>query len=144
MKAVLRPPQGDAEWTAYHDIRRHVLFELRGCGLEYDANHPDEHRPGHYPLVLWAGEIAVGVLRVDVEEDVAIFRRVAVRAELQRQGYGRQLLQLAERFAKQHACSRLESHVDPHAVEFYEHCGFEHLADPERSDAPVLMGKPLR
>jgi GNAT superfamily N-acetyltransferase len=143
MKATLRPPQDDSEWATYHDIRRHVLFELRGRGLSYDASHPDEHRAGHHPLVLWAGDAAVGVLRVDITGTVAVFRRVAVRPEVQRRGYGQQLLRLAEQFAKTHGCTRIESHVDPDAVAFYERCGFAHLTDPHGPGTIPLMGKAI-
>jgi len=143
MKETLDSPRNDVEWTTYHDIRRHVLFELRGRGASYDVDHPDERRPAHYPLMLWSGKLAVGVIRIDVEERVAIFRRVAIRPEVQRQGYGRKLLLLAEQFAKRHACTRIESHVDPGAVTFYERCGYERLADPPPSGDAVLMGKPI-
>ena len=124
MTEELRAPVSDGDWTAYHEIRRHVLFELRGHGASYDASHPDEHRPGHHPLILWAGDDPVGVIRVDVHARVATFRRVAIRADLQRQGYGRRLLELAEGFARAHGCARVESHADPGAIGFYVRCGY--------------------
>jgi len=144
MKPVLRTPENPREWQAYHDIRRHVLFELRGLGATYDPKHPDEYRSGHFPLVLWTGDDAVAVVRVDVVNEVAIFRRVAVRPDFQRRGLGRQLLQQAEQFAQHQGCTRIESHVDPDAVVFYERCGFECLAQSKRSVASILMGKLIR
>jgi GNAT superfamily N-acetyltransferase len=133
MTVELRAPASETDWTAYHTIRRHVLFELRGNEAAYDANHPDEHLPGHYPFVLWDAGVAVGVIRIDVEDAVAIFRRVAIREDLQRRGYGRQLLQAAERFAAEYGCIRVVSHVDQGAVAFYERCGF-------RRDGPPGVG----
>jgi len=121
---ALRLPANQAEWNAYHAIRRRVLFEVRGLGATYDPNHPDEHAPGHNPLMFWDGATAVGVIRVDVAGDVAVFRRVAVREDLQRRGYGRRLLRAAEQFARAQGCSRVDSHVDPGAIGFYERCGF--------------------
>ena len=144
MTTVLRAPQNPREWQAYHDIRRHVLFELRGLGSTYDPNHPDESRSGHFPLVLWASDAPVAVVRVDVENEVAVFRRVAVRADVQRRGFGRQLLEQAQLFAQHQGCTRIESHVDPDAVVFYERCGFERLAQSKRSAASILMGKLIR
>ena len=144
MKTILRPPENPLEWQAYHDIRRHVLFELRGLGPTYDPNHPDEYRSGHFPLVLWASDAAVAVVRVDVENEVAVFRRVAVRADVQRRGFGRQLLEQAQLFAQHQGCTRIESHVDPDAVIFYERCGFERLAQSKRSAASILMAKLIR
>ena len=143
LKETLRSPDNEAEWTAYHDIRRHVLFELRGRGASYDADHPDERRSDNHPLMLWSGEKAIGVIRIDIEERVATFRRVAIRPEVQRQGYGRKLLLLAEQFAKRHACTRIESHVDHQAILFYERCGFERLAGPRQTGDAVLMWKPI-
>jgi GNAT superfamily N-acetyltransferase len=144
MKHDLRPPVGEVEWAAYHRIRRQVLFEHRGRGAEYDAAHPDEFRTGHHPLILWHGDEAVGVIRVDIDASVAVFRRVAIREDVQRRGYGRLLLARAERFARANGCVRAESHVDADAVGFYERCGFGRAGAPPRTArGPVLMTKPL-
>ena len=127
-ESVLRAPADEAEWSAYHAIRRRVLFEMRGLASTYDANHPDEHAPGHHPFVFWDGFTAVGVIRVDVAGDVAVFRRVAVRDDFQRRGYGRRMLGAAEQFARSEGCVRVDSHVDPGAIGFYERCGFVRTA----------------
>ena len=141
--ADFRTPATDAEWASYHAIRRRVLFELRGDAEAYDAHHPDEHRRGRHPFLLWAEGVPVGVIRVDVEGPLATFRRVAIRDDAQRRGHGRRLLQAAERFATQQGCTRIETHADPDAVEFYERCGFTR-SDPDRHPASsVLMTKSL-
>ena len=142
MTEELRAPASDVDWAAYHAIRRHVLFELRGHDSEYNANHPDEHRPDNHPLIFCAADVAVGVIRIDVRTPVATFRRVAIRADLQRRGYGRRLLEYAERFAREHGCARAESHVDPNAIGFYERCGYARI-DPRNMAGAVLMAKVL-
>src|SRR5262249_47303717 len=110
----------------------------------YDANHPDETRPGHNPFLLWANDTPVGVIRIDIDGERAVFRRVAIRDDLQRRGYGRELLRAAEEFAREQHCTRLESYVDRDAVGFYERCGFTH-PDPPTSRRPApLMVKQLR
>ena len=144
MRVGLRTPETDDEWQSYHAIRRRVLFERRGRGASYDPNHPDEHRPGHHPLILWHADAPVAVIRVDVDGDVAIFRRVAVQEALQRQGFGRRLLELSEDFARRQGCSRVESHVDLAAVGFYERCGFHRVAETASDGETVLMSKKLR
>jgi GNAT superfamily N-acetyltransferase len=141
-RVELRTPTTDDDWAAYHAIRRRVLFDLRGAGAAYDANHPDEHLPGHFPLVLWDADVAVGVIRIDLRDGVATFRRVAVREDLQRQGYGRKLLRAAERFALEHGCTHVISHVDPSAVGFYVRCGFVGDGLPNDGRA-VSMSKEL-
>ena len=143
MKVELRAPTTDAEWASYHAIRRRVLFELRGVGPAYDPNHPDEHRAGHHPLLLWIDGQVVGVIRVDITGAVATFRRVAIREDLQRRGHGRRLLAEAERFARSHACVRVESHVDRGAVAFYERCGFGRVGSSADPSAFPLMTKSI-
>jgi GNAT superfamily N-acetyltransferase len=143
MDVQLKAPTTVGDWGAYHAIRRRVLFELRGNGAAYDEHHPDETRPGHYPLLLWASGTPVGTIRVDIEGDQAILRRVAIREDLQRRGYGRQLLEAAEQFARCHHCTRLQSHVDIGAVGFYERCGFTHTDSAATGDVAPLMTKEL-
>ena len=120
----LRPPANEDEWRAFHAIRRKVLFENRGKSEIYDENHPDDARPGNYPLVLTYRDAVIGVIRVDVSESVALFRRVAIREDLQRMGHGRALLLLAEDFAKAHGCNEVRSNAAVEAVGFYERCGY--------------------
>jgi GNAT superfamily N-acetyltransferase len=134
----LRAPATDDDWAAYHTIRRRVLFELRGIGATYDANHPDEHRPDHHPLLLWVGDAPAGVIRIDVADAVATFRRVAIRDDLQRRGYGRRLLNAAERFAREHGCTRVEASVDAGAIAFYEQCGYRRTDRPSAGDAAFM------
>jgi GNAT superfamily N-acetyltransferase len=138
MLLELRQVTNDEEWTEYHAIRRRVLFELRD-DAGYDENHPDEHRAGHYPLLLSDASTAVGAIRIDIDGERAIFRRVAIREDLQRRGYGRRLLQAAEEFARQRHCTRVESHVDPDAVGFYERCGFAFANSRGAGRAPLMF-----
>jgi len=131
----LRALATDGDWAAYHAIRRRVLFELRGIGARYDANHPDEHLRDHYPFLLWVGDEPAGVIRIDVAGAVATFRRVAIRDDLQRRGYGRRLLKAAELFAREHGCTRVEANVDAGAIAFYERCGYRRADRPSRHEA---------
>ena len=143
MNDELRAPATEAEWLAYHAIRRQVLFERRGRGSEYDPNHPDEHRRDHHPLVLWHNNAPVAVIRVDIDGDTATFRRVAVREDQQRHGLGRLLLVLAEQFARSRGCSRVESHVDAGAIGFYERSGYSRVINAAPRGDAVLMTKLL-
>jgi GNAT superfamily N-acetyltransferase len=74
-------------------------------------------------VLLHQGE-PIGVIRIDVDASVAIFRRVAIRDDVQRKGHGRVMLALAETFARDKGCNLIKSFVNPEAVGFYERCGF--------------------
>ncbi len=136
---ALRAPANDDEWKAFHAIRRKVLFENRGKSETYNENHPDDSNPLNHPLILLYRDTVIGVIRIDVSAQVAWFRRVAIREDLQQLGHGRALLQLAEDFAKAQGCSEVRSNAAVEAVGFYERCGYvrDHSANAPTNSVPV-------
>ncbi len=140
----LRAPRNDEEWLAFHTIRRKVLFEKRGKSESYIENHPDDFKPGHYPLILLYRGVVVGVIRVEICETVAWFRRVAIREDLQRLGHGRVLLRLAEAFAKAEGCNEIRSNAAVDAVGFYDRCGYARELSETVPPNSVRMCKSLR
>ena len=102
----------------------------------YNENHPDETAAKNHAKLLLHGKNPVGVIRIDISGADAVFRRVAIRSDVQRRGHGRALLSLAQEFAAAHGCVRLTSYVAPDAVTFYEKCGFSF----ERELAAGLTG----
>jgi GNAT superfamily N-acetyltransferase len=138
-------PSDDASWAAYHRIRRTILFERRGMFGVYDPNHPEDRAPGHlfFPKILAHRGEYIGTVRIDLADDIAYLRRVAIDEPWQRQGFGRELIRLAEAFARDGGARRVESDVAVDAVAFYAKCGYQVLA-PSRPEAPnVHMGKVL-
>jgi GNAT superfamily N-acetyltransferase len=71
------------------------------------------------------------VVRIDFDGAVTALRRDAIRADLQRRGHGRVLLELVERFALKAGCTRLVSFVAPDAVAFYQ--GFSSCIGKEQA-----------
>lgn len=142
-KYLLRAPQSDDEWLGYHAIRRKVLFENRGSKHKYDDKHPDELAAGNHPLILLCNHEIIGVVRIDIRNDVAWMRRVAVREDLQRSGHGRVLLQLAEKFARERQCKELRSNVASDAIRFYERCGYSRSHSTQESEESPHMQKQL-
>jgi GNAT superfamily N-acetyltransferase len=138
MSYELRQVATDEDWDAYHEIRRRVLWDARGHAGSYDRTHPDEHKPGNFPLLLFHLGEPVGVVRVDIEAPVAWFRRVAVRESDQRHGHGRAMLTLAADFARERGCWHLRSNVDAAAVGFYTKLGFV-ASSGEGASAAVPM-----
>ncbi len=141
-RCVLHRPSSEAEWTHYHDLRRAILYERRGRFGAYDASHPDEHRRENHPFLLLLDGIPAGTIRIDLVEDEAIFRLVTIRENLQRHGYGRQMLALAEKFVREEGRPLIRSHVHRTATGFYERCGFTRDG-PDEGGETVLMGKDL-
>jgi aminoglycoside 6'-N-acetyltransferase I len=137
----LEPVETPAAWEHYHRIRRTQLWERRGLFGAYDEHHPDERAPGHHPLLLTWDGTPVGVMRIDVHDRTAVFRRVAIDADVQRRGHGRALLALAEAFAADHGCDRAYAFVAPDAVGFYRTCGFRHDPSPSVDSVHVPMEK---
>lgn len=117
-------PTTEAEWSAYHDIRRRVLFEDRGRFGVYDETHPDEYSKGNHPKIAKIGGQTIGVIRIDIAADAAHFRRVAIDTPYQRNGYGTQMLLLAEKFVSDNGLRIIYSSVDRAAVPFYKKCGY--------------------
>jgi len=138
----LRSPRTAAEWEAYHSIRRRILFEARGI-TNYDENHPDELKPGNHALLLFCAGEPIATVRVDVDDQQAIFRRVAVREDRQRNGHGTVMIKLAEEFAKTAGCIVVRSFVNPAAVPFYERCGFETCGTTNDDAFHIAMRKQL-
>ena len=137
---TLRAPSSDEEWRVYHAIRRKVLFENRGNSEVYEESHPDEFEKGNHPLILIHKGEPIGVIRIDIHEGLAWFRRVAVREDLQRTGHGRVLLSLAEAFAREEGCDEVRSNVAADAVGFYERCGYSRdLSTPPGSGSMPML-----
>ena len=139
----LRAPETDEEWAAFHAIRRKVLFENRGKD-DYIENHPDDFKTDNHPLILLYKGDVIGVVRIDVCESEAWLRRLAIREDLQRQGHGRVLLQLAESFAMTGNCSEVRTNAAVEAVGFYECCGYARDTEKLSPVNSVSMRKSLR
>jgi GNAT superfamily N-acetyltransferase len=137
----LRPPASPDDWEVYHRIRRDVLLEAQKYALE----HPDDHAPGHYALLLCLDDQPIGSIRIDISETgEAGLRLVAIDPAAQRRGYGRVLLQLAEDFARERGCTRTVLYSTLDAVGFYSKTGyFEDEWDDVYISGIVQMAKPL-
>ncbi|MBX5160311.1 MULTISPECIES: GNAT family N-acetyltransferase [unclassified Rhizobium] len=137
MAIELQQVKEAAGWQAYHAIRRHVLFELRGLD-GYDDQHPDEHEARHIPLLLRKDGVALGTVRLDLSDGVTgVVRLVAILPEHQRQGFGRILMSEVEKLSAKHGLCRLEVHAAPDAVPFYEKLGWV-MVDTDRS-SPLMV-----
>jgi len=123
----------EADWAAFHRLRREVLFEARGRFGVYDEAHPDDRLPENEPLILVEGGQAIGALRLDsLGNGSGGVRTVAITPARQRQGCGSLMMALLERRALAQGMTRLEVRSAPDAVGFYEKLGWRLVdANPE-------------
>lgn len=137
----LSRPASPAAWAAYHAIRRRVAFEAS----EDAENDSDELAPGHHPLLLTLGAVAIGTIRVDnINEGDAALRLVAIDPVHQGAGHGRILLREAEAFARDIGCRRAVVYATPEAAGFYASAGYaEDEFDDNYFGGIVQMAKPL-
>lgn len=114
----------EADWQAYHGIRRRVLWELRGKS-GYDSDFPDEYIIFNHPLLLKLAGRPIGTTRLDnYGQGRGIVRLVAISQPDQRQGHGRALFRLVEDYARSHFLNTLLVKAAPDAVEFYNKMGW--------------------
>ena len=114
-----------------------MLF--RKFGKPYDKYHPDELNTNNQRRILLLDNEPIGTIRIDIEKPVARFRLVTIREDLQKNGYGSRLLQMAEEFAIGSGCSEVIIISGKESVGFWLKCGYL----PEKRNSPRIMKKSL-
>lgn len=110
--------------SAYHWLRRTVLFEARGR-FDYIADEPEEIKEQNLSLLFKLDGQAIGTVRLDQKAEAkAIVRLVAIAPDVQRRGHGTALLERVERLALSRGIRELLVHSAPEAVGFYRKLGF--------------------
>jgi N-acetylglutamate synthase-like GNAT family acetyltransferase len=129
----LLPATSPEDWAALHELRRSQLFE-RKLGVIYNANHPHDRAPGHFPMVFKLRGETIGTARLDLfGSGRGVMRLVAVAKAEQDRGHGRILWQKFKEFARGHGVNKLFVNANPTAVGYYEKIGFirEFWGDPD-------------
>ena len=147
MSYELARPATNAEWVAYHDIRRVAIFERYLPGQTYDANDADELKELNFPHLLRLDGEAIGTIRIDfLGQAHAAFRLIAIRPDRQREGHGTVLLRVAEERAISFGCGEVILNAIKPALGFYRNHGYEvgpwFDVEPERAHS-VRVGKRL-
>lgn len=113
------------DWESYHAIRKVALFDARGLE-KYNPDHPDEHLPDHYPLLLKCNGKPMATTRLDDRKDgTGIVRLVAVTASEQGKGHGRVLDKMVEDLARTLGIHCLYLNANPEAVGYYRRLGWK-------------------
>ena len=121
-------PETDDDWAEYHAIRERILFINRGRIGIYQNDHPDEYLENNHPKIYKLDGNTIGVVRIDMEEQEAGFRLVAILEEYQGKGYGSKLMRSAEIFALENSLTEelecLSLNAAQEAIGFYEKLGY--------------------
>ncbi|MBA4749475.1 MAG: GNAT family N-acetyltransferase [Alphaproteobacteria bacterium] len=126
------------DWAHYHEIRRRVLFEARGCA-HYDPHHPDETKEGAYPLLLKKEGRPIGTVRLDhISPQIAIVRMLAITQDHQGQGYGRALEDLICEKARSLGVRQLYVNAAKEAIAYYTHLGWQFFVWNEEENMRFL------
>ena len=128
----------DAQWEAYHSIRKQVLVDERGLIRgQYMDDHPDDRKPNHFPVLLSLNNEYIGAMRIDIHgnDKLGVMRTVAIVKGMRGKGQGKKMLQLAEDYCLKKECNTTTVVSADDAIEFYQKCGYKrHVWDPLLKD----------
>jgi N-acetylglutamate synthase-like GNAT family acetyltransferase len=128
------------DWEEYHALRRRVLWEARGRS-DYDPTRPAERAATNHPLLLKLDGRPIGTTRLDdLGDGRGVVRLVAIASDVQRQGHGRSLSGLVERYAQQLGLHTLLVNADPDAVGYYEKIGWRDCTWDEAELTGIASG----
>lgn len=118
----IRSPEKDSEWEQYYDLRYRILREPLGKPRGSERNEGDDS--GKHLALFVEGSI-VAIARLDqTEPGVSQVRFVAVDANLQGKGYGKIIMQEAERISISEGNTKMILHARDYAVDFYLNLGY--------------------
>ncbi|WP_395477397.1 GNAT family N-acetyltransferase [Rickettsia endosymbiont of Pantilius tunicatus] len=132
-KIYLTRCTNDREWQEYHRIRAEQIFEP--INVEYDTNHPSITASNHYHFVLYKAKEIVATAHIEfLNENEAALRSLAVDKPHQKQGFGKYMMQLLEKWLRDQNIKILKMHARISAETFYHKLGY---IDMEFNDVSI-------
>lgn len=118
----IRSPKTEQEWDDYYDLRYRVLREPLRKPRGSERNDGDA--TGIHIALYDDGNLR-GIARLDqAEPGISQVRFVAVDTELQGKGYGRTIMEEAERISQENGNAKMILHARDYAVDFYLALGY--------------------
>jgi predicted acetyltransferase/GNAT superfamily N-acetyltransferase len=143
----LTRPRSDADWAAYHDIRRTEIFARYYPHKVYDPEDADERDERNLPHLFFRHGEPLGTIRIDcLDRERAAFRLIAIRSALQRQGLGGVMLRMAEERAMSFGFDAVSLNAALPVLGFYQLHGYTvgSWFDPHSAgEGSVRIGKRL-
>jgi GNAT superfamily N-acetyltransferase len=123
MEIEIRVPKNEVEWEQYYDLRYRILRQPWNQPQGSERNEGDE--TGLH-FALYENEILKAIARLDInDEKSAQVRFMAVETEIQRKGYGKQVMLAIENYCKTKNISEIILHAREIAIPFYESLGYQ-------------------
>lgn len=124
-----------SEWEAVRNFRNQYFFDDMGIKDPYTwtFNHND-----HKHFILYKGIDIIGYAHVQLwPENRAALRIVVIDQNYQKQGYGKELMGLTERWLKENNYCMLHIASSPNALAFYKHMQYQEIPFNDPDGYPV-------
>lgn len=123
MEIEIRSPKSEVEWEQYYSLRYRILRQPWNQPLGSERNEGDEIG---LHFALYENEILKAIARLDInDEKSAKVRFMAVETEIQRKGYGKQVMLAIESYCKSISISEIILHAREVAIPFYESLDYQ-------------------
>ena len=123
MEIEIRAPKNEVEWEQYYDLRYRILRQPWNQPRGSERNEGDE--TGLH-FALYENEILKAIARLDInDEKSAQVRFMAVETEIQRKGYGKQVMLAIENYCKSISVFEIVLHAREIAIPFYDNLGYQ-------------------
>lgn len=123
MEIEIRAPKNEIEWEQYYDLRYRILRQPWNQPRGSERNEGDA--TGIH-FALYENGSLKAIARLDFNEDkIAQVRFMAVDSEIQRKGYGKQVMLAIERYCKANSVTEIVLHAREIALPFYESLGYQ-------------------
>ncbi len=123
----VRSPQTKQEWEDYYDLRYRILREPLNKPRGSEKNDGDS--TGIH-LALYDNNVLRAIARLDQPEpEISQVRFVAVDTNLQGKGFGRLIMEAAEKRSKEIGNRKMILHARDYALDFYLRIGYINLGE---------------
>lgn len=122
MEIVIRAPKNVVEWEQYYDLRYRVLRQPWKQPRGSERNDGDATGV-HFAL--FENDKIAAIARLDLNsENIGQVRFMAVEIEIQRKGYGKQVMLAIESYCKTQNSSEIVLHAREIAIPFYQNLNY--------------------
>jgi GNAT superfamily N-acetyltransferase len=129
-----RPPQTDAEWASYRDLRWRVLRAPWNQPLAPDAGEDQEDQV--HAMITDASGAVLSVGRIIFKPNgEAQVRSMATEESHRGRGLGRRIIEYLEQAARRRGVTAISLNAREDAVPFYARLGYE-----PTGEGPLLFG----